>query len=103
MPLERLIDVLEQLREAHEQLIALGNQKKEALISNKVDQLILVMNQESKISRHIEQLDERRLQAAYEFLQERGIKSKLNLNITELSRLVFDVEDKQSLLHIQKI
>lgn len=28
MPLERLIDVLEQLREAHEQLIALGNQKK---------------------------------------------------------------------------
>lgn len=28
MPLERLIDVLEQLREAHEQLIALGTQKK---------------------------------------------------------------------------
>lgn len=55
------------------------------------------------MSRHIEQLDERRLQAAYEFLQERGIKSKLNLNITELSRLVFDVEDKQRLLHIQKI
>lgn len=54
------------------------------------------------MSRHIEQLDERRLQAAYEFLQERGIKSKLNLNITELSRLVFDVEDKQRLLHIQK-
>ncbi|MGR6128425.1 flagellar protein FlgN [Paenibacillus sp. SER-28] len=102
MPLERLIDVLEQLREAHGQLIALGNQKKEALISNKVDQLILVMNQESKMSRHIEQLDERRLQAAYEFLQERGIKSKLNLNITELSRLVFDVEDKQRLLQIQK-
>lgn len=102
MPLDRLIDVLEQLREAHEQLIALGTQKKEALISNKVDQLIQVMNQESKMSRHIEQLDERRLQAAYEFLQERGIKSKLNLNITELSRLVFDVEDKQRLLHIQK-
>lgn len=28
MPLERLIDVLEQLREAHEQLTALGTQKK---------------------------------------------------------------------------
>ncbi|MEC0183502.1 flagellar protein FlgN [Paenibacillus peoriae] len=102
MPLERLIDVLEQLREAHEQLIALGTQKKEALISNKVDQLILVMNQESKLSRHIEQLDERRMQVVYEFLQERGIKSKLNLNITELSRLVFDLEDKQRLMQIQK-
>lgn len=28
MPLERLIDVLEQLKETHEQLIALGTQKR---------------------------------------------------------------------------
>ncbi|MFK4304076.1 MULTISPECIES: flagellar protein FlgN [unclassified Paenibacillus] len=102
MPLERLIDVLEELRVSHQQLISLGEQKKDALISNRVEQLIAVMNQESKLSRYIEQLDEQRMQAAYAFLQERGIKSRLNLNITELSRLVFDLEDKQRLLHIQK-
>lgn len=102
MPLRRLMNVLEELRESHQQLISLGEQKKEALISNRVDRLISVMNQESKLSRHIEQLDEQRTQAAYAFLQERGIKSKLNLNITELSRLVFDLEDKQRLIQIQK-
>ncbi|MEK5140709.1 flagellar protein FlgN [Paenibacillus sp. FSL M7-0134] len=101
MPLDRLIDVLEQLREAHEQLITLGNQKKEALISNKVDQLILVMNQESKMSKLIDQLEEQRISSAYKFLQGRGIKSKLNLTISELSRLVFDLQDKQRLLSIQ--
>lgn len=53
------------------------------------------------MSKLIDQLEEQRISSAYKFLQGRGIKSKLNLTISELSRLVFDLQDKQRLLSIQ--
>ena len=35
------------------------------------------------------------------FLQSRGIKSQLELTVTELARLVFDPEEKRKLLDVQ--
>lgn len=103
MPLTQLLGTLERLNEAHLQLIELGLEKKEALIKNQVDQLIAVMTRESKVSKGIEQLEQERVEHVHLFLQDRGIKSRLNLTIRELSRLVFDQEEKQKLLEIQAV
>ncbi|MFB5266730.1 flagellar protein FlgN [Paenibacillus enshidis] len=101
MPLTLLLGTLERLNEAHLQLIELGLEKKEALIRNQVDHLIAVMTRESRMSKRIEQLEQERVENVHLFLQERGIKSRLNLTIRELSRLVFEQEEKQRLLQIQ--
>jgi len=101
MALTRLIEILEQLDEVHTQMLELAATKKRAIIDNKVEVLIDILNRDSKLTKQVWQLEEQRGEAAYSFLQGVGIRSNLNLNLTELSRLVFDPEEKQKLLHIQ--
>ena len=99
--LNRLLEILEQMEAAHKRMLELGEQKKTAIMKNDVDQVIVINNQESKIVKTIGLLDQEREAAAYALMQEKGIKSKLNLNLSELARLVFDIEDKARLLDVQ--
>ncbi|WP_434749186.1 flagellar protein FlgN [Paenibacillus amylolyticus] len=100
--LDRLIAVLEQMEQSHRDMLALCQVKREVIVKNDVDQLIAIMNKESKFMKQQEPLDTERLHAVHELLQERGIKSMLNLNITEISKLIFDPADKQRLFEVQK-
>ena len=100
--LDRLIAVLEQMEQSHRDMLALSQVKREVIVKNDVDQLIAIMNKESKFMKQQEPLDTQRLHAVHELLQERGIKSMLNLNITEISKLIFDPADKQRLFEVQK-
>lgn len=101
MAVESLISVLGQLQAAHIEMLELGEQKKEAVVANKVEALITLINQESKLAKQIEVIEQQRLQAVHQFLEERGIKSKLNLTISELMRLVFDTDEKRKLYQAQ--
>ena len=101
MSVQPLINLLEQLDQVHMNMLDLADHKKKAIVDNQVDSLIQLMNQETKGMKQIEQLEQQRVSAVHQFLQESGIKSQLNLNLTELSRLVFDIEDRKKLLHIQ--
>lgn len=101
MPLTNLLELLERLDDVHIQMLDLAAIKKQAIMDNDVDSLIDLMNRESKLMKLVGQLEEQRSQAVYSFLQGVGIRSNLSLNLSELSRLVFDPDDKSRLLHIQ--
>ncbi|MEC0093656.1 flagellar protein FlgN [Paenibacillus macquariensis] len=103
MALEKLINVLERLNVEHQNLIETGQLKKNSIIANEMDQIISFVNTESKIVKKIEELEVERLRFVNLFLKEKGIKSNLNLNLIEVSRLVFVMEDKLRLqtAHIQ--
>lgn len=101
MALTTLIDLLERLDEVHLQMLDLAAAKKQAIMENKIESLIEILNRESKMMKLVEQLEAQRAEAAFSFLQGVGIRSNLNLNLTELSRLVFDPEEKSRLVHIQ--
>ncbi|RUT33278.1 flagellar protein FlgN [Paenibacillus zeisoli] len=102
MAVQALVDSLSKLDEAHLVMLDCAVKKRAAIMKNNVEDLIGILNQESRIVKQIEQLEDTRMTACYAFLQERGVKSQLNLTITELSRLVFDPEEKKSLLDMQK-
>lgn len=102
MTLTTLLEVLERLDEAHLQMLDLAAEKKQTIMDNKVEGLIEILNRESKLMKVIGQLEEQRTEAAFAFMQGVGIRSNLNLNLTELSRLVFDPEDKSRLQQIQQ-
>ncbi|WP_418039506.1 flagellar protein FlgN [Paenibacillus xylanilyticus] len=99
--LDRLIAVLQRMEQNHREMLALSEIKRQVIVKNDVDQLIAVMNKESKFMKQQEPLESERLSAVHELLQERGIKSLLNLNITEISKLIFDPADKQRLIEVQ--
>lgn len=97
MSFNQLIVSIEELNICHEQLIKLGETKKLTIIQNKVNEMIAITNAESKLVKRIEELELARQEAVYGVLQERGIKSRLNLTMPELIRLIFDQADKQRL------
>lgn len=101
MAIQRLIDVLNQLDDVHQTMLTSGQAKKEVIMKDDIESLIQIMNQESRVMKRIAALEEERVDACQAFLQEKGIKSALNLTITELARLVFDPEEKASLLEAQ--
>src|SRR6476646_6867015 len=100
--LDRLIAVLQQMEQSHRDMLALSEVKRQVIVKNDVDELIAVLNKESRFMKQQEPLEIERQSAVHELLQERGIKSMLNLNITEISKLIFDPADKQRLLEVQK-
>ncbi|CAM3341851.1 MULTISPECIES: flagellar protein FlgN [Saccharibacillus] len=100
MALKALIGQLEQLNRSHLEMIEIAGAKKEAVIKNEIDVFIATMNRESKLLKRIQAEDEQRSELAYAFMQERGIKSRLKLTIAEISRLVFDPDEKRELLDV---
>lgn len=101
MALNRLLEILDQMEVLHQRMLELSEEKRTAIMKNDVDRLITIGNQESKMLKTIGALESERSEAAYAFMQEKGIKSKLNLTVSELARLVFDPEDKERLLGVQ--
>ncbi|MGF7050611.1 hypothetical protein J2T13_005161 [Paenibacillus sp. DS2015] len=101
MGIERIISVLEKLDVEHQNLIESGQLKKIAIVANEMEQIISLVNQESKIVKKIEELEAERLLSNNLFLKEKGIKSNLNLNLNELSRLVFEPVDKARIQKVQ--
>ncbi|WP_055106062.1 flagellar protein FlgN [Paenibacillus ihumii] len=101
MSVQDLIDALEQMDQRYEALLEVMLEKKQAIISNEYEGLVRTISKESKMLKGIEEQEKQILASAQAFLQSKGIKSRLELTITELLRLVFDPEEKRALSEIQ--
>lgn len=100
MPMESLHNILKQLVEAHRELFDIGEQKKEALISNRVDLLNEQVNKETRLIRNISELEKERLEAAMNFLISRGYAPNPQVTLANLIQIVYKVSDKQALQEI---
>ncbi|MGM1049191.1 flagellar protein FlgN [Paenibacillus sp. N3/727] len=101
MTVQVLIDSLQRLEMVYNDMLAVADDKKQAIMKNDVDTVVQLLNRESKGMKMIEKLERDRVESAYAFLQSRGVKSQLELTLTELARLVFDPEEKEKLLDVQ--
>lgn len=102
MTIQPLVHALQVLNELHLEMIEVAVQKKQAIIEGNVEQLVQIMNQESRMLKRIELAEGKRIELCNEFLKSKGIKTALNLTITELIRLVFDPEEKSKLQQAQQ-
>lgn len=98
MSVQGVIAAMDELNELHLKLIAAADEKIQAIVANDVDGVTRQTNQESRLLRQIAEAERNRAEQIDAFLKEKGIRSQLNLNITEISRLVFDAQEKQQLL-----
>ncbi len=101
MSVQQVADVLRRMDELYRTLIELGVEKQKTIMANDVTALTQIMSKETRALKQAAEMDEMREQAVSEFLKEKGIRSQLNLTITEMTRLVFDTEEKQMLLEVQ--
>lgn len=102
MSARSIIDYMKRQDELHRQLIEAGNDKKQAIIANDVERLAAVMNRENRLLKQVAETEALRQGAAEDFLREKGIRSQLQLTVTEMTRLVFNPEEKTELLDVQR-
>ncbi|MFD1178878.1 flagellar protein FlgN [Paenibacillus puldeungensis] len=97
MSVQLLIESLAQMDELHAGLLELMEQKKQAILSRDYEALVRTLSRESKMVKTIEEREKQLIVSAQAFLQSKGIKSQLELTISEILRLVFDPEEKRQL------
>lgn len=102
MSVEQVFGVLQKMDDLYVKLIGLGGEKTTAIMENDVSALTKVMTTETKLLKKAAELEGEREEAVSAFLKEKGIRSQLNLTITEMGRLVFDVNEKQQLQDAQR-
>ncbi|WP_059049979.1 flagellar protein FlgN [Paenibacillus senegalimassiliensis] len=102
MSVQLLIDSLTQLDAGYVDLLQLMEEKKQTILSRNFDELVRILNRESKLLKQIDEQEQRLLDAAQQFLKEKGIKSQLELTVSEILRLVFDPEEKSQLEQIRQ-
>lgn len=102
MSVQQVTEVLRSMDNLYSILVSLSQEKQQAIMDNDVVQLTKVMTEESRVLKHAAGLETAREQEVALFLQEKGIRSQLSLTITEMTRLVFDPEEKEMLLEAQR-
>jgi flagellar biosynthesis/type III secretory pathway chaperone len=100
--IQEVIRKLEQLDGIHRSLLELAEQKKQVLIGNEVDELSKIVNRESRLIKQVGDCEKEWLQAMVHFLEHKGFRPSPSITVSEVSRLVFNADDKQALLEAQE-
>ncbi|WJH36310.1 flagellar protein FlgN [Paenibacillus sp. CC-CFT747] len=103
MALQGLIESMEKLTALHGMLIELGKQKTSVLVHNEVEQLNRLVQQESQVVRQITEWNGKREAAVMEFLLHKGFRPSPNVTVSELTKLIFNAEEKQTVLNLQQL
>lgn len=102
MAFQALIQIMNTLNDLHALLLELAERKKQVLIRNQVDQLMMIMTKETKLIKQISEADQQRVEAIQQFLLEKGYKPNAKVTVSDLTKIIFNVEDKKLLLETQK-
>ncbi|MFE5324117.1 flagellar protein FlgN [Paenibacillus sp. NPDC056579] len=102
MAFEALIQTMTTLNDIHESLLELGERKKQVLIRNDVEQLMQIVAKENKLIKQINELDGQRVEAIGQYMIEKGYKPNPKVTVSDLTKIVFNVDDKKLLLGKQK-
>ncbi|WP_158602418.1 flagellar protein FlgN [Cohnella endophytica] len=92
-----LFETLETLLRQHEQMIALGERKREALIANDVGVLNEAVNKESRLIKAIAESEGDWRKVVAGFLAEQGLSGNAGSKISDLVRVLPSSEDKTKL------
>jgi flagellar biosynthesis/type III secretory pathway chaperone len=97
MPITAVIEKLEELNVLHLKLLDMGQLKKTVLVNNQVNELALFVSQESKLLKRVAETETEWRKAIVAFLQDSGMKPDPSFTVTDIMKLVYNVEDRRAL------
>ena len=93
----RIVQHLQQLIEAHDELLDLAERKSGVIVRNQVDELTKIMNEENKRVRRIAELEQAYVTAVGDLFREKGIAPSPATTMSDAIKLVTDPADKRAL------
>lgn len=97
MSIQPLINVLDQLIALHEELLKCAEEKTPVLVKNEVTTLNDIVHKESKMVKHMEELERKRVQSIGEYLISRGYNPDPRVTVGDLIRIIFKADEKKLL------
>lgn len=102
MAIGPIMDVMSQLIEAHEQLLALSEQKTEVIVRNNVEELNRIVGKESRLTAHIASFDQQRVSAVGQYLTAKGYRPHPYITVSDIVKLIVKMEEKQAIQEAQR-
>ncbi|GIP35595.1 flagellar protein FlgN [Paenibacillus sp. J2TS4] len=102
MAIKQLVLILNRLTEVHEALLETGQEKKQAIIQNDVPLLNQLTSKENKLIKQMGQFEQQRTLVTNDFLLSKGYKASDRITVAEIAKLIFNAEEKGSLLEAQE-
>jgi len=102
MAFRALIQTMTAFNDIHDTLLELAEQKKQVLVRNDVEKLTQIVSKENKLIKQISELDLLRVEAIGQFLIEKGYKPNPKVTVSDLTKIIFNIDDKKELLGLQK-
>ncbi|CAG7655463.1 flagellar protein FlgN [Paenibacillus allorhizosphaerae] len=97
-----LTQLMTALNDIHANLLELAQQKKQILIKNQVDQLLEILKKENRLIKQVTDLEQQRVGVIGDFMIEKGYKPNPRVTISDLTKIIFNIEEKKSLIDSQK-
>ncbi|TDL51790.1 flagellar protein FlgN [Paenibacillus dendritiformis] len=97
-----IVELLSRMEDIYSELVRIGEAKTQVIIQNDIDNLVKLSQQESKCLKQLASLEQEREEAVQSFLQSKGIKSQLKLTVTEITKLIFEANERQEMLAVQE-
>jgi flagellar biosynthesis/type III secretory pathway chaperone len=101
LTIQPLIEVLTDIYDAQAKLLDIAEKKKDIIIQDRTDELSRMTNQESKIVRQMTELEQKRADAAREYLQALGMRPETEITLSDLAKRVIHAKEKSALLALQ--
>jgi len=102
MDIANIISLLEQMVEAHEELLATARSKKQAIIDNDLNELTKYMMTENRLVKRIGQLESDRGMESTRLMATKGVFSRVPVTQKQLLSIVFDVEERMKLQQLHE-
>lgn len=102
MTIQPLIAVLGDMLRLYEELLAIADLKKDAIIQNRTNDLSRLTNQESRHLKKLNEMESEREVLVKEYFAAVGIAANPGRTLTELAQIVCKIEEKQELMEIRR-
>lgn len=100
--LEKLIENLRQIQQMYAELVDIGEQKKDAIVQNRLNDMSQLVARESKLLKQLAALEQERIHAVSAYQTELGISPNAGSSLAALIRMTVKSEDKQRLDQYRK-
>ncbi|MFD2615552.1 flagellar protein FlgN [Paenibacillus gansuensis] len=97
MSMQGITEAMEALNALYMEMLELGGQKRQLIVHNDVDGLTKVMSAENRLMKRSAELEKQRLDAVGGYLQEKKLRLPASITMMELTRVVFNLEEKERL------
>ncbi|MFJ7726538.1 flagellar protein FlgN [Neobacillus sp. NPDC097160] len=99
--LDKLIQTLEEMTDAHKRLLDLAEEKRTVLVGGNIQELQSLINRESSCVNEIEKLEQKRTKLVQGYIAQKGLMGQ-SFTLEELINIQNDVTTKTTLEHITK-